>query len=147
MEVIIKTWPQLSKEELYQVLGLRVKVFVVEQECAYQEVDQHDQTAIHLLGFDNEKLVAYARIVAPGTVYNEPSIGRVAVEKEHRNKGYGREIFTHSLEKAKQLYPKQTLKIQAQTYLEDFYKSFGFRTISKPYPDVGIWHIDMIKKL
>ncbi len=143
MEIQVKKWGELSRDELYACLDLRIKVFVVEQHCAYQEADGHDQNSQHILGYENGKLVAYARLVAPGEIYDEPSIGRVAVDKDHRDKGYGRKLFAEAVEKTRKQYPGQTLKIQAQTYLEVFYQSFGFKTISEPYPDFGVWHVDM----
>ncbi len=145
MEIVIKKFSELSLTELYELLALRTQIFVVEQNCAYQEVDNHDQNALHIIGYKDEKMMAYARLVAPGQVYEEPSIGRVCVHEEHRGHQFGRTVFMAALEKAKALYPKQTLKIQAQVYLEEFYRSVGFKTISKPYPDFGIWHVDMIK--
>lgn len=144
MEVIIKNFDELSAEEVYQVLALRTDIFVVEQECAYQEVDGFDQASQHFLGMDGGKLVAYARNVPPKQVYNEPSIGRVAVHKDYRQKGYGRIIFRAALSELIKSYPEQTLKIQAQVYLEGFYQSFGFKTVTEPYPDFGIWHVDML---
>lgn len=135
----------LTTDQLYALLHLRTEVFVVEQNCAYSELDGFDQQAMHILGTDSEgNLVAYARILPPQSVYEEASTGRVAVEKNARHKGYGRGIFAYALDLAIAIHPSQPIKIQAQLYLEDFYKSFGFTTISEPYPDWGIWHVDMV---
>lgn len=144
MEIHTKKFDQLSAEQLYELMALRESVFVVEQECAYQELDNFDQEATHILGYSQNVLVAYARVLPPSTVYTECSIGRVLVQKEARNAGLGRKIFDVALTKAQKLYSDQIIKIQAQVYLEEFYASFGFKTISEPYPDWGIWHVDMI---
>lgn len=144
MEIHTKKFDQLSAEQLYELMALRESVFVVEQECAYQELDNFDQEATHILGYNQNVLVAYARVLSPSTVYTESSIGRVLVKKEARNAGLGRKIFDAALTEAQKLYSDQIIKIQAQVYLEEFYASFGFKTISEPYPDWGIWHVDMI---
>ncbi len=139
-----KEFATLSIDELYDLLSLRTDVFVVEQDCAYHELDGFDKRAMHVLGYENDELLAYARVLPPGTVYDLASIGRVVVKIEARQAGFGRLLFKAALEEAQSLYPNKEIKIQAQTYLEAFYKSFGFKTISEPYPDVGIWHVDMV---
>lgn len=125
-------------------MKLRVDIFVVEQNCAYEELDNFDQEAIHILGYSQNELTAYTRVLARDTVYSQCSIGRVAVKKEARNAGFGRIVFEAAVLEAKKLFLDQEIKIQAQIYLEEFYASFGFKTISEPYPDWGIWHVDMI---
>ncbi|MEQ9261940.1 MAG: GNAT family N-acetyltransferase [Owenweeksia sp.] len=135
----------MSSTQLYELLALRTAIFVVEQKCAYQEVDHHDQECVHILGYRQTELVAYARIAAPQTIYEEPSIGRVCVHSDYRGRQWGRKIFEAALNEAGNRYPAQNLKIQAQVYLEDFYSSLGFQTISKPYLDFGIWHVDMVR--
>lgn len=144
MRLETKSYKDLSTDQLYELMKLRVDIFVVEQECAYEELDSFDQVATHILGYSQNKLIAYARVLPPDTVYSQSSIGRVAVKKEARNTGFGRILFKAALEEAQRLYPNQEIKIQAQIYLEEFYASFGFKTISEPYPDWGIWHVDMI---
>ena len=146
MKISILKFEELDIHQLYNLLKLRTDVFVVEQDCAYPELDDFDKEAVHLLGYDGNSLTAYARILASNTVYGQPSIGRVVVKKEARQAGFGRILFKAALEEAQRLYPKEDIKIQAQTYLEEFYKSYGFETISEPYPDAGVWHIDMILK-
>lgn len=140
----IKPFSGLSADELYTLLKLRTDIFVVEQNCAYAELDDYDQECLHVLAYEGETLVAYARVVPPGAVYKQASIGRVAVHKAYRAKGYGRLLFKAALTETKKVHPNQVVKIQAQTYLEAFYQSFGFKTISEPYPDFGIWHVDMV---
>lgn len=146
MEIQVKSFEQLSPQELYSLMKLRVDIFVVEQECAYEELDNFDQVATHILGYSQNELVAYARVLPPDTVYTQCSIGRVAVKKEARNTGFGRMLFQSALEEAQRLHKGEEIKIQAQIYLEEFYSSFGFQTISEPYTDWGIWHVDMILK-
>lgn len=148
MELTTKKFKELSVAELYEILKLRTDVFVVEQACAYPELDNHDQTAIHLIGTENNVIVAYSRLAMPGSVYKQLSIGRVAVHSSHRKKGYGRIVFDYALKEARKDFDAGTeIKIQAQIYLEDFYKSFGFEVVSEPYPDVGVWHVDMLLKI
>ncbi len=144
MKIEIKPFEDLSNLEVYEILSFRTRIFVVEQECAYQEVDNHDQASLHIIGRQKNTVVAYSRICPPQSVYPEPSIGRVGVVKEHRGSGFGREIFQRAVVETLKTHPNQKIKIQAQLYLEEFYKSFGFVAISKPYPDFGILHIDMI---
>ncbi len=146
MRIVSKRFEDFNIEELYELLAFRSEIFVVEQECAYQEMDGHDQLSLHILGTIKNQLVATARIVPPGGTYDEASIGRVAVHKDFRGRGLAREIFTKALKMAKTTYAGQDIRVQAQEYLERFYQDFGFETISEPYPDVGIWHIDMIFK-
>jgi ElaA protein len=148
MELQIKKFDELTVTELYNILALRTDVFVVEQNCAYAELDHHDQTSYHIIGTVDNQLVAYARVVPPGGVYAEPSIGRVVVAPKHRRAAYGKKVFAKAVELGKEVYAQEEkLKIQAQVYLEEFYSSFGFETISEPYPDFGVWHVDMIKKI
>lgn len=144
MKIETKEFSALATVELYGILALRSQVFVVEQECAYQEVDGHDQKALHVLGTEDGDLVAYARLLPAGQLYRQPSIGRVAVKRGFRQKGFGREIFGEAFDLAREQNPGSTIKIQAQTYLEHFYQSFGFKTVSAPYPDVGVMHVDML---
>ncbi len=146
MELRIKSFDELTLHQLYKLLALRTDVFVVEQHCAYPEIDDYDPEARHIMGFQNDELIAYARVLPPNTVYEESSIGRVVVKKTFREKGYGREIFKVALAKVRSLFPAEPVKIQAQIYLEEFYAGFGFKTISEPYPDVGIMHVDMLYK-
>lgn len=131
---------------MYETLALRTDIFVVEQNCAYPELDYHDQHSQHILLFGVDGLLACARLVSPGTLYELPSIGRVAVKKAYRKRGLARKVFEAALEEALRRYPGLDLKLQAQTYLENFYTSYGFRAINKPYPDFGIMHIDMVRK-
>ncbi|MBU5268104.1 GNAT family N-acetyltransferase [Virgibacillus proomii] len=143
MEWVVKSFRELEKDELFHLLKARIDVFVVEQQCAYPEIDEFDLQATHIFLQMNQKIAAYARILPPGSKYTEASIGRVMVVKGYRGKRYGRELMKQALSYVK----KQRLgkiKIQAQQYLIHFYESFGFHQISPAYLDDGIWHIDMI---
>ena len=134
----------LSATEMHEILLERTKVFVVEQKCAYQEVDQWDQYSWHLIGRNqHHRLIAYARITFPNTKYNLPSIGRVLVTKEFRHLGYSQLLIKNCLAKCQLEYPNQAIFLQAQSYLKKFYEKFGFKPISAIYDDEGIDHLDM----
>jgi ElaA protein len=139
----------LRPEELYAALQLREAVFVVEQSCAYPDADGRDAEAWHLLGWLREgagrRLVAYARVFPPGVRYVEGSIGRVATARDVRRRGFGKALMAEALRRLESLAPRQPVKLAAQRYLEDFYSSFGFRTVSAPYEEDGIIHVDMIR--
>ena len=144
LEVV--SFNELTLDKLYEVLALRTEVFVVEQNCAYPELDFQDHKSTHLLLWQSGILQAYARVAPPESVYTEPSIGRVVVHDDYRRKGLGKRIFQAALKEVQRLYPDERIKIQAQTYLKEFYENMGFEVISEPYPDFGIMHVDMIKK-
>jgi|OM-RGC.v1.024173142 Predicted acyltransferase len=139
-----RPFSSLSGDELHALYALRTAIFVVEQNCAYQEVDQYDPLSEHILAHAGGNLVGCARICPPHSVYAQPSIGRVAIAADERNKGWGRELFAFCLDRARLMHPGKDLKIQAQCYLEEFYGRFGFQSIGEPYPDVGIMHRDML---
>ncbi len=145
-EIQYKSFAELNTNELYDLLALRTDIFVVEQNCVYPELDYHDQASVHLMLYNQRELRAYARLVPPGGVYELASIGRIAVRANFRRHGFGRKIFEASLKHMSRLYPGSAIKLQAQTYLEAFYGAYGFETISKPYPDFGVMHVDMIKR-
>ncbi len=142
--VVFKTLEEMSSLELHHLYKLRTDIFVVEQKCAYPEVDDCDLAAFHTLLFSDGELLACARLLPPGQNYPQPSIGRVAVREDVRGRGYAREVFRQTLHLAAELHPRKEIKVQAQTYLEPFYQAFGFKTISDPYPDFGVMHVDMI---
>jgi ElaA protein len=136
----------LSVEKLYELLALRQKVFVVEQNCVFQDADNKDQEATHCLAYDESGiLVACTRLFDSEVYYGGyQSIGRVSASIENRGKGYGREIFDFSLVKLEELYGKKPVMIGAQKYLEKFYNSFGFITAGQPYIEDDIWHVIMV---
>lgn len=135
---------ELKASELYAILQLRNEVFVVEQNCVFQDADNKDQCCYHLCGWHNKTLVAYTRLVPPGISYQEPSIGRVAISPPWRNIGAGKALMRYSIEKCFALFGKQSVKIGAQLYLKKFYASFGFEQTSDVYLEDGIEHIEMI---
>lgn len=145
MEIKIKTFEELSLHELYQLLQLRAEVFVVEQDCVYQDIDGKDEKALHILGFDNEMLVAYTRIFPPGIYFNQAAIGRVVVRNSSRKNKFGHEIMEASIKAVEDKFDTNSIKLSAQTYLTKFYESHGFEQVGEGYLEDGIPHIAMIR--
>lgn len=145
MTIVVKTFEELTKQELYDLLQLRSAVFVVEQDCVYQDLDGKDTKALHVLGFKNDKLVAYTRIFGPGVYFEQASIGRVIVAKNERRHDYGNQIMRASINAIKERFNETTIKISAQCYLDKFYTNLGFIAIGDTYLEDGIPHISMIK--
>ena len=141
----IKTFSELTTQELYDVLQLRAEVFVVEQDCVYQDVDGKDQKAIHIIGYSNENLVAYTRIFKPGDYFKEASIGRVVVKESERQHKYGFTIMEASIKAIQDEFNETVIKISAQTYLNNFYSKLGFKAIGEEYLEDGIPHVAMLK--
>lgn len=137
----------LNPHELYAIIQLRNEVFVVEQNCVFQDADDKDQGAFHLMGWQNEKLVAYTRLLPAGAAYKEASIGRVVTSPLARRTGIGRELMEQSINTLFQLWGQQDIQIGAQLYLKKFYESFGFVQTGDVYLEDGIEHIHMIRKL
>jgi len=136
---------ELTSSELYAIMKLRSEVFVVEQNCIYLDADGKDGGAYHLCGWlNNELLVAYARLLAPGVSYTEASIGRVVTHQAHRKDGYGKTLMQKAIENTCTIFDTQTIKIGAQQYLTKFYNSLGFNVSSEPYLEDGIPHLEMI---
>ncbi|AUP79446.1 GNAT family N-acetyltransferase [Flavivirga eckloniae] len=146
LTIQIKTFEELSKQELYDLLQLRSEVFVVEQDCVYQDIDGKDQKAIHVLGYKANELVAYTRVFKPGDYFNESSIGRVVVAKRERAYKYGYDIMTASIKAIEENLNTTLIKISAQVYLKKFYTNLGFTAIGKEYLEDDIPHIAMIKE-
>lgn len=141
------TWDRLTKEQLYEILRLRIVVFVIEQNCPYQECDNKDQQAFHLCGRNDEgALLAYTRILKPAISYKEASIGRVVTAEIIRGKGVGRELMRESLHVVEQEWGIIPIRISAQEHLEEFYGEFGFKRVSNMYLEDGIPHIEMLKE-
>ena len=137
---------ELSAREFHDILQARAAVFVVEQNCAFQDVDGADPMSEHLVGREGGAIVAYCRLVPPGVKYPEPSIGRVITSKAARRTGVGRTLMAKAIERAESLWPGHRIKIGAQHYLDRFYGSFGFVQSSPPYDEDGIQHIEMIRE-
>ena len=141
-----KHFSELSVDELYAILQLRNEVFVVEQNCPYQDCDNNDQQSHHFMGWQQNKLVAYTRLIPAGITYNEISIGRVVTSPAIRRTKIGKELMLRSIEKLQHLFGNQPIKIGAQLYLKKFYESLGFGKISDIYLEDGIEHIKMLRK-
>ncbi len=145
MDITTKHFNDLTVHELYKILELRSRVFVVEQNCVYLDLDGKDLNAHHVMGFVGEDLVATTRLLAIGISYeNYPSIGRVVNAPEFRNGGYGKKIMEYSIAKMQAIYPNQSIKISAQQYLDKFYSSLGFVQSGEMYLEDDIPHIPMI---
>jgi ElaA protein len=140
---------ELTLAELYASMVLRQEVFVVEQHCPYQDADGRDQAAWHVMGRDStDALVAYARILAPGVAYaGHPSIGRVVTSAAARRTGAGRELMAEALGHTVRLFPGQSIKISAQSYLRRFYESFGFEVVGDEYLEDDIPHLPMLNPM
>ncbi|MBN8671391.1 MAG: GNAT family N-acetyltransferase [Chitinophagales bacterium] len=141
----LKAFGELSNYELYEVLKLRSKVFVVEQNCVFLDMDDKDTKCLHLMGFADSALVAYSRLVPAGVSYKEMSIGRVVTDPDYRAKGMGMELMELSVEKAIESYGTGPIRIGAQLYLKAFYERFGFNINSAEYIEDGIPHIEMLR--
>ena len=140
----IQEFNDLSNHQLYSVLKLRTDVFVVEQECAYPELDDKDQEATHVVGVITEKIVvAYARILRPKGE-QPPAIGRIVVSPSHRGIGAGHEIMRFCLKYLERTYGSVLSKLSAQSHLTRFYEEHGYKVISDEYPWDGIPHVDML---
>ena len=145
MTILVKAYNELTTAMLYDILQLRSEVFVVEQKCVYQDIDGKDQKALHILGYKDDKLLAYTRCFKPGDYFEKSSIGRVVVREDYRAYGYGHTILKASIEAISQHFNTETIKISAQTYLEKFYNMHKFERIGKGYLEDGIPHIAMIR--
>jgi ElaA protein len=144
------SFENLSTLDLYEILKVRQEVFVVEQNCVYQDADGLDKTAWHLVGWkagsDGRKLVAYLRVVWPGKKFKELSIGRVLTAPSARGTGLGKALTSEALKQISTEYPGAAIRISAQKYLERFYSDFAFKTVSEPYDEDGIPHIEMFRE-
>lgn len=142
----LKSFDELTVNELYKLLQLRVSVFVVEQSCPYPEIDGHDQGCKHLFLEEDGQIVAYARLIPQGVLYESASIGRIVVDKTYRKSGYGRELLKKSIDIITGEWGETEIKLHAQVYLLDFYRSFDFIEMSEHYLEDGIPHVDMLLK-
>jgi len=136
----------LGVHALYALVALRSRVFVVEQTCVFLDADGLDIAAHHVLGWAGDgDLASVARILSPGVVYDEPSIGRVVSAPEHRGTGTGRRLMQRAIAECLRMYGDTGIRIGAQRYLERFYGSLGFVTVSDPYDEDGIPHVTMLR--
>ena len=142
MQILIKKWDDLSIDEVQSIFGLRSEVFIVEQECPFQDVDGRDPEADHLLLYENSILCGYTRIFPKNTYFKEASFGRTVVKKKYRGKGYGHVLVKESIKYLKNK-KESPIKISAQSYLKKFYTSHGFTAIGEEYLEDNIPHIAM----
>ena len=147
MKINIFKYHDLGPDRLYEILKLRSEVFVVEQKCAYQDLDNKDEKALHLVGEENNKIIAYTRIFKKGDFFKNSSIGRVLVKKEYRNKDYGRKIMKSSIDRLKKDPKEEKIELSAQKYLLKFYSELGFEKEGEEYLEDNIPHVKMILKI
>ena len=139
----IKRFKALSAAELYEVLQLRSEVFVVEQNCVYQDIDGKDEKALHLIGVFEDRTVAYARLFAAGDYFAEASIGRVVVKPEFRDRKWGHDLMREAISEISTHFGDARITISAQLYLKKFYESHGFLAVGESYLEDDIPHIEM----
>ena len=145
MTTVVKSFQELEPGELYKILQLRASIFVVEQNCAYQDLDDKDQFALHVMGKSNNELQAYTRVFGPGSYFKDASIGRVVVGKNSRGKGYGKVIMEQSIQLIHDRFGPVKIMLSAQSYLKKFYRELGFSETGEEYLEDGIPHIKMYK--
>ena len=133
----------LNVLQLYQIMALRSEVFIVEQNCVYQDADEKDINGFHVFGVSKNEVLAYSRILPPGVSYEQPSIGRVVTSGKIRGNGFGKILMQHSINFCHELFPQMDIVISAQQYLERFYIDLGFVKISEMYLEDNIPHIKM----
>ena len=144
---VSKNFQALTTKELYTILALRSEVFVVEQNCPYQDVDGKDLNSIHILGYHNSQLVAYARVLEQGVSYKEyASIGRIVTSPSIRGKSHGHKLVDFAIEVCQKSFQGQPIKISAQVHLEKFYNAHSFKATGEAYLEDDIPHIGMILK-
>jgi ElaA protein len=142
----LKPFDELTAKELYNILKLRNEVFIVEQNCPYQDLDDKDLYAFHLMGLKDNKLLAYSRLLAPGISYSESSIGRIVSSPASRKTGMGKKLMKESILQIRNLFQTDVIRIGAQLYLKKFYESFGFIQDGETYLEDNIPHIIMLRK-
>ncbi|CAI8306264.1 MAG: Acetyltransferase [Flavobacterium sp. SCGC AAA160-P02] len=146
MKIIIKKFEDLTIENIYSILQLRSEVFVVEQNCVYQDLDNKDQIAYHVIGIKNNQLIAYSRIFDSGDYFAKPSIGRIVVKKEYRGFSLGYKLVKESIVFIEKTFTEKSILISAQKYLTKFYNTLGFVQQGEEYLEDGIPHVKMIRK-
>jgi len=146
LNFIWRSFDSISKDELYDVLSLRQRVFIIEQDCFYEDLDYSDQDANHLLLYQDNKLIGYSRVFPPGIKYYAASIGRIVTDLDYRGKGYGKSITHESIQFLKNNFPESDITISAQYRLVDFYENLGFETEGNVYLEDDIDHIKMTLK-
>ncbi len=145
LNISVKTFDELKTTELYDLLQLRSEIFVVEQDCVYQDLDGKDQKAMHIIGTKNDQIVAYSRIFKAGDYMAQACIGRVAVKDGERKHGYGLDIMRASIKEVEEKFKETSIALSAQTYLKRFYNSLGFVEKGGEYLEDGIPHVMMVR--
>ncbi|WP_430814446.1 GNAT family N-acetyltransferase [Carboxylicivirga sp. RSCT41] len=143
MNLTIKPFNELNLKELYNALQLRAEIFVVEQNCVYNDIDGNDELAYHLLATDNGHVVGYVRMLPGGTRFKHTSIGRLVVHKDYRFKGLARQLMEEAAQWIFENWKSELIQISAQKYLKAFYQSLGYNIISDEYLEDGIPHLKM----
>lgn len=144
MNWIIKKFDELTPNELYKILQERINVFIVEQNCPYEECDNKDLKALHLYLEENGHIAAYCRLLYPGVSYNEAAIGRVLIGAEYRRKGLATKMLKKAIEVIEEEMGEKCIKLSAQVYAKNLYKELGFKECSEIYSEDGIPHVEMI---
>ena len=139
-----KSFSELKRDELYDILRFRQEIFVVEQKSWYLDADGLDQSSLHLLVLDKGILIGYLRLTPPGKKYPETSIGRVSIDKGYRGEKLGDHLLIMGIEKGKEAYGSGSHRISAQEYLISYYEKHGFKVQGNPYDEDGIPHIEML---
>jgi len=140
-----KHFKDLTVDEYFELLFLRTEIFVVEQDCPYQEVDEKDRVSYHLFGSaENGKVIAVSRVLPQGISYKEISIGRVALKKEYRRQGIADQMMLETFRFINQKFGKQPIRISAQQYLLKFYAKHGFNQVGEMYLEDNIPHVEMV---
>lgn len=142
MDLVVKRFEELSVEEIYKILQVRVEVFVVEQNCVYQEIDDKDKYSYHVFLKDDTGIKAYLRVIDKGVSFEDVSIGRVLTLK--RGCGLGNTILLEGIKVAKEKMNADRIKIEAQSYAKEFYEKAGFKQVSEEFLEDGIPHIQMV---
>ena len=143
MDFKIKYFDNLTNYELYDILYLRNEIFVVEQKCAYQDIDNFDKNSYHIFCCEKDELVCSMRIIEPGYRFDTLSFGKIVVKKDKRKYGYAKKMFDFAMNYALNELKEEDIKLSAQTYIKDFYASFGFRPYGELEDHDGIMHINM----
>ena len=142
MECTVKHFNELTSVELYEILQIRAEVFVVEQNCVYQDLDNKDKGAYHVFLHEDGKVKAYLRVLAAGVSYEDASIGRVLTIQ--RGTGLGKQLLLEGIKVAKEKFNADKIRISAQSYAKGFYEQVGFKQVSEEYLEDGIWHMEML---
>lgn len=144
MEWKLKKFDELTTEELYEILKLRVEIFVVEQDCAYQDLDDKDQCAYHLFLEDGDEIIAVLRILPENVAFDDMAIGRIVVRKSHRGQGIARAMMKMAMDFIVKDLGKRRIRLSGQAYLVDFYNGLGFKRVSDEYLEDGIPHFEFL---